>query len=468
MKIHNTLTKQVETIKPIDSKKLGIYSCGPTVYNRVHIGNLSSFIYADLINRVARASDYKVKHVMNFTDIDDKTIKRSSELYPNLSPEEALLKLTEAEINQFTEDARDVGIDTSKIDFIKATASIDIMQNIILELIEHEGAYVADDGVYFSIENYTKNGHVYGQLSNIDASSTSSSRINNDEYDKDNIHDFALWKFKTSNEPSWDFEINGTNYPGRPGWHIECSAMSVSSLNMPFDIHTGGIDLIFPHHENEIAQSTATQGDKLANYFVHNEHMLIDGHKMSKSLNNFYTLADIESKNIQKMALRMLVLQAHYRTQAHFSWENLSSAENRLKSYRAMADLRWQPTSSNSKITAEQIEATYNSMLESAKEDLDTPNALATLSQFEKEVSAAGIPSQSVESFKDFIVKVDKLLGLNISTDDINQKAKDLIAERLSARSNGDYKKSDELRRQLEEQGIGVRDLAETTLWYHL
>jgi cysteinyl-tRNA synthetase len=342
------------------------------------------------------------------------------------------------------------------------------MKNIILELIEHNDAYVADDGVYFSIENYTKNGHVYGQLSNIDASSTSSSRINNDEYDKDNIHDFALWKFKTSNEPSWDFEINGTNYPGRPGWHIECSAMSVSSLNMPFDIHTGGIDLIFPHHENEIAQSTATQGDKLANYFVHNEHMLIDGHKMSKSLNNFYTLADIESKNIQKMALRMLVLQAHYRTQAHFSWENLASAENRLKSYRAMADLRWQPISSDSKITTEQIAATYNSMLESVKDDLDTPNALATLSQFEKEVSAAGIPSQSVESFKDFIVDVDKLLGLNISTDDINQKAKDLIAERLSARSNGDYQKSDELRRQLEEQGIGVRDLAETTLWYHL
>jgi cysteinyl-tRNA synthetase len=168
------------------------------------------------------------------------------------------------------------------------------------------------------------------------------------------------------------------------------------------------------------------------------------------------------------MALRMLVLQAHYRTQAHFSWENLASAENRLKSYRAMADLRWQPTSSDSKITAEQIEATYNSMLESAKEDLDTPNALASLSQFEKEVSAAGISTQSIEAFKDFVVNVDELLGLNISTDDIDQKAKDLITERLLARSNGDYKKSDELREQLEEQGIGVRDLADTTLWYHL
>ncbi len=280
IKLHNTLTKQVDEFQPLSADKVTIYSCGPTVYDHVHIGNLSAFIAADTLRRMVSGLGYDVKHVMNFTDVDDKTIRRSREDYADLEPIDALKKLTTKYGNLFIEDMQKIGNDTEALSFIKAAddATIEGMRELIKSLYEGGFAYVADDGVYFSIEAYKKSGKTYGQLVELSEANTSSERIQNDEYDKESIHDFSLWKTKKPGEPAWEFTLDGHDLTGRPGWHLECSVMSKMGLGQPFDIHTGGIDLTFPHHENEIAQSTAGQSDPTyAQVFVHNEHILVDG-----------------------------------------------------------------------------------------------------------------------------------------------------------------------------------------------
>jgi cysteinyl-tRNA synthetase len=259
MKIRNSLSKRIEEVKPLKDNIVRFYSCGPTVYDQVHIGNLGAFIYADTLRRVMNFQGLKVEHVMNITDIDDKTVGRSRELYPGMEPKEALKKLTDGCIDSFVEDMKAVGnkVDAKDLKLVRATEHIEEMKTLIRSLHEQGFAYIADDGIYFSIKAYKESGKVYGQLSEVSASTTSQARIDNDEYDKESAHDFALWKAKKGNEPSWDFEIANEDINGRPGWHIECSTMSTAYLNQPFDIHSGGVDLIFPHHENEIAQSTA-------------------------------------------------------------------------------------------------------------------------------------------------------------------------------------------------------------------
>ncbi|MGC1176866.1 MAG: cysteine--tRNA ligase, partial [Candidatus Saccharimonadales bacterium] len=385
MKLHNTLTRKIEDVAPLDGQAFRVYSCGPTVYNHIHIGNLASFIFADTLRRtLALAGDTKVKHVMNFTDVDDKTIRSSQEQYPDLEPKAALLKLTEEYGEVFLRDTRAVGNDVGAMTFVKATDSIEAMQELIRSLHKQGFAYLADDGVYFSIKAYQKSGKQYGQLTEITTDSTSEARIQNDEYDKESAHDFALWKKQKSGEPAWDFEIDGTDLKGRPGWHIECSAMSAAGLGQPFDIHTGGIDLIFPHHENEIAQSTAGKDEPLyAKVFVHNEHLLVNGQKMSKSLNNFYTLKDIIAKGFDPLAFRLLVLQSHYRHQAHFSWENLEAAQNRLRDLRAFADLKHQAAAETTvidEIQSQTYEGFISGQSREFSDDLNTPGALSFLS----------------------------------------------------------------------------------------
>lgn len=466
MKIHNTLTKKIENIVPISPNEISIYSCGPTVYDRVHIGNLASFIYADTLRRILISSGYQVTQVMNYTDVDDKTIKRSHEKYPNEDPNTALEKLTSEEISHFNTDITKIGIDSKNINFIKATESIKEMQSLIQNLIDHKFAYISEDGIYFSIESYKKSGKKYGQLSSISEQSTSNARINNDEYDKSSIHDFALWKFAKDSEPSWDFFLNNTNYSGRPGWHIECSAMSQEKLGLPFDIHTGGVDLIFPHHENEIAQSTATtEQNKLANIFVHNEHLLVDNKKMSKSLNNFYTLSDIINKNINPMALRVLVLQAHYRSILHFSWDNLMAAENRLKAYQSMADLKWQTIDQENSISKNYINETLQNIKNNLLNDMNTPEALKTLSEFENKINDELIPKSCHEEYNNFLEELDNMLGLNLVSKDITDKLKSLIDQRNQARKEGNYEKADELRSVLLKEGLEIRDTKYGTIW---
>jgi cysteinyl-tRNA synthetase len=470
MKLHNTLTRQLETVQPLNADALRIYTCGPTVYDTVHIGNLSSFIIADTLRRVASYNGLNVKHVMNFTDVDDKTIRRSHEQYPELDPMAALLKLTQDCSRTFLADMQAVGNDTQAVQFVKATDSINDMQQLIRELLDNGFAYVADDGIYFSIKDYRNSGKIYGQLTEITDSSTSEARIQNDEYDKESAHDFALWKSQKAGEPAWDFAVAGQNLRGRPGWHIECSAMSRAGLGQPFDIHTGGIDLIFPHHENEIAQSTAGHDNaSYATLFAHSEHLLIDGKKMSKSLNNFYSLQTIRDKGFDPLAFRLLVLQSHYRSQAHFSWENLQAAQNRLQDFRAMAALRWQPRNMAHDSGTFALEDIPQNVAEILAEDLNTPQAFALLSQASTQLLAVHIEQDMVDHFETMLGKLDDLLGLNLlAVPDISDEQKGLIAKREAARKQQDWSQSDSLRDSLASQGIGLQDWPHGVIWFPL
>ncbi|MGH9856877.1 MAG: cysteine--tRNA ligase, partial [Acidobacteriota bacterium] len=413
MRLFNTLTRKTEEFVPQHKDSVRMYTCGPTVYDHAHIGNLSSYIFADTLRRVQKAVGYEVKHVMNFTDVDDKTIQRSKEQYPDLSREEALKKLTDEYKQVFLDDMNAIGNDTDDIKFIGATDSIEGMRALIRELYDDGFAYVADDGVYFSIEKYRASGKKYGQLLELTTGNTSEARIDNDEYDKENVHDFALWKTRDDDEPAWEFELDGNDLTGRPGWHIECSVMSVSILGQPFDIHTGGVDLIFPHHENEIAQSTAGKGEVFAKYFVHNEHLLVGGMKMAKSANNFYTLQDVREHEFEPLAFRLLVLQSHYRNQSNFTWENLEAAQNRLDNYRAMAVLQFQAidTERESWIAGN---LDIEKMMTVLQDDLNTPQALSALSSFASQAEEKLINREELPSFKDLLNKIDEVFGLNL------------------------------------------------------
>lgn len=466
MRIYNTLTRKIEGFKPLVKGKVLVYSCGPTVYDHIHIGNLRSFIVADILIRTLKLSGLETRHVMNFTDVDDKTIKRSRQTFPDDAPEEALSKLTKQYSAIFLDDMDLIGNDVDSIEFIKATDSIDKMQNLIKELYSSGFAYLADDGVYFSIEKYKASGKTYGQLLSLDTKNTSRARINNDEYDKESVHDFALWKKQKTDEPVWPFILDGHDLSGRPGWHIECSAMSSSLLGQPFDIHTGGVDLIFPHHENEIAQSTAGKNENLVNYFVHNEHLLVDQRKMSKSLNNFLTLRDIIEKGFDPSAFRLMILQSHYRSQTNFTWEGLKAAASRLESYRMMADKQWQAKKMAKSIEPALAQAQTN-ILTAFKNDLNTPSALAQLDNIVNHTKDSFINESEIKSFKEFLSFLDKIFNLGISErKDITKDQKDLLKDRHEARQKGDWIKSDQLREELAKEGVLINDTPDGQIWY--
>lgn len=468
LSFHNTLTKQLDLFTPLTPGQASIYSCGPTVYDHAHIGNLSAFIMADTLRRTLTASGLSVKHVMNFTDVDDKTIRRSREEFADDEPMTALRKLTQRYGDLFLQDMQAIGNDTDALTIIKATddATIEGMRQLIAELYTQGFAYIADDGVYFSIDAYKKSGKTYGQLVELTDASTSSERIQNDEYDKESIHDFALWKVQKPGEPAWDFTLDGRNLAGRPGWHIECSVMSRQGLGQPFDIHTGGIDLAFPHHENEIAQSTAGHDDpRYAQFFIHNDHILVDGKKMAKSAKNFYTLADIIAHGADPLAFRMLVLQSHYRKPTNFSFDNLEAAQNRLQHWRNVAALRWQVTGTNDNPTS--ILQTKDLILQALYNDLDTPDALAIVDGFFTWYESMPPTTVSRASLEHILSLIDAVLGLKLldTTPDITDDAKQLLAERAAARADKNWQRSDELRDQLTQQGIAVHDTGDGQIW---
>lgn len=474
VRLHNTLTKTVDNLNPINPGRVTIYSCGPTVYDNVHIGNLSAFIAADVLRRVVAANDKNVKHVMNFTDVDDKTIRRSHEMYPDLDAMEALRKLTTEYSEQFLADMRAIGNDVDALTFIKAAddSTIEGMRQLITELHEKGFAYITDDGVYFSIDAYKKSGKKYGQLVEITDESTSSERIQNDEYDKESAHDFALWKKQKEGEPAWEFMLNGTDLTGRPGWHIECSVMSHIELGQPFDIHTGGIDLAFPHHENEIAQSTAGQDNPTyASLFVHNEHILVDGKKMAKSANNFYTLNDLKEKSVDPLAFRLLVLQSHYRKPTSFSLENAQAAHNRLHHWRTIAALRHQTHDIHDENKAEYPSlAAIGKIREALSDDLNTPEALRLIDEVFAHLESHNIDKLDRDALVQLLNAIDDMLGLQLleTTPDITDEQKQVILERERVREARDWTKSDELRDKLAAQGIVLRDTASGTVWEYI
>lgn len=466
MKLHNTLTKQVDDFTPLKAGHATIYSCGPTVYDHIHIGNLRAFITADVLRRSLASNGYKTQHVMNFTDVDDKTINRSAQDFPDDAPEAALKQLTTKYEDVFLQDMTAIGNNVAAIQFVRATDSLTAMQALITELYDAKIAYLADDGVYFSIKAYRAAGKKYGQLLKLEAGNTSEARIDNDEYDKESVHDFALWKARKGEEPAWDFELDGHNLLGRPGWHIECSAMSSTNLGQPFDIHTGGIDLVFPHHENEIAQSTALH-DSYANYFVHNEHLLVDGRKMAKSAGNFFTLRDIQEKGYVPMAFRMLALQAHYRSQLNFSWDSLTAAQNRLQAFYDMTVLQWQ--THNDSGEAPVFAAIREQIIEYAADDMDTPQILAEVSKLAKLLELNGLADKNLADFKHLLTVIDDITGLNLSAQpDISDAQKQLLHDRQAARDSKNWAETDKLRDQLLAEGISTQDTPKGQVWSRL
>jgi cysteinyl-tRNA synthetase len=320
IRLYNTLSNKVEDFHPIDDNRVRMYACGPTVYDYGHIGNFRTFIAVDLLYRFLRQSGYDVRYVMNITDVDDKIIRNSAR--DGVTVQQYTAKYTKA----FLEDSATLNIDQPIL--VRATEHIDEMATFIAELVKKGVAYRTDDGsYYFRIAKFPE----YGKLSKKDfAGMNDGARVDVDEYDKDNARDFALWKAPKEGEASWDTSIG----PGRPGWHIECSVMSMEELGPSFDLHAGGEDLIFPHHENEIAQSESLSGQQFARYWFHVRFLLVEGQKMSKSLGNFFTLRDLVLKGHKPSSIRWLLTQVPYRNQLNFTFDGLKSAASSVEKLR--------------------------------------------------------------------------------------------------------------------------------------
>jgi len=436
LKLYNSLTNKKEDFKPIRSDQVTIYSCGPTVYDHAHIGNFRAFLLPDLLQRVLRYMEsYDVSWVMNITDIDDKMIKRAKEAYPDEQPMQALGKLADKYTDIFIDDIEKIGIKRGDITRLpRATDHIGGMQDIIRGLVKDGVAYISEGSVYFSVERYQKSGKDYGRL--VDLDFTAKARVTDDQDQKEGVADFALWKAKKEGEPYWDFDIDGKDYLGRPGWHIECSAMSTHFLGQPFDIHTGGVDLKFPHHENELAQCGGVQ----ANYYLHNEHLHIESEKMSKSLGNIKTLADID----RPLAFRYLVMGAHYRSQMVFGESDLQAASERIKNLRTYVDqLNYArhgqlPASDSTGGVAEFT----NQFQEALRDDLNTPKALAAVSNIEGKVYS--------EDAKQAMKLFDEVFGLQlIDETPLKDVVLELIDRYEAARKAKDFVLSDKLRKQL-------------------
>ena len=322
-RIHNTLSGQLEEFTPLHDNQVGMYTCGPTVYDFAHIGNYRTFVFQDILRRWLKYRGYSLRHVMNLTDVDDNTIRNSKAA--GLSLRDFTAKYVEA----FQVDRQLLSLEDPEI-VVRATDSIDDMVKLIQTLIEKGYAYASEGSIYFRVAAF-KN---YGQLTKIDLSGIrDGARVDSDKYDKNNARDFALWKAPKEGEPFWETALG----PGRPGWHIECSVMSMKYLGETFDIHSGGVDLIFPHHENEIAQSEAATGKPFVRYWLHAEHLIVNGEKMSKSLGNFYTLRDLLAKGYKPSAIRYLLAAVPYRRHLNFTFEGLLQAQQsieRLRNFR--------------------------------------------------------------------------------------------------------------------------------------
>jgi cysteinyl-tRNA synthetase len=436
LKLYNTLGRKKQEFKPIKKGEVGMYSCGLTVYNYGHIGNYRAFTASDILRRYLEYSGYNVKKIVNLTDVDDKTIKGS------ISEGKSLKEFTKKYEDAFFEDEKAMNI--KKADkYPKATEHISEMVELIEKLLKKGYAYKANDGIYFNIKKF-KN---YGKLAKIKFKDLKEgARIDNDEYDKENAKDFALWKFYDENdgEVFWETKLG----KGRPGWHIECSVMSVKYLGQPFDIHTGGIDLVFPHHENELAQSEAGNDKKFANYWVHNEWIMVDGKKMSKSLGNFYTLKDIVKLGYQPMELRYFYLTGHYKSQLNFTLDNLKNSKN---SYERMKNII-----SEIKEDGKTNEKYLKEFEKAMDDDLNTPQALQVLWALVRDEKASGKYQT--------IAKIDEVFGLELLKKEeikIPREIQKLVQEREKARKEKNWGESDKLREKINSLGYKIDDSKE-------
>jgi len=458
LRIFNTLTGRVEEFKPLREGIVHMYTCGPTVYDYAHIGNFRTYVFIDLLKRYLKFLGYKVVHVMNITDVDDKTIKGANQKGISLR------EYTDFYLEKFMEDIETLRIEKADY-FPRATEHIDEMVKIIKVLLEKGYAYRKGDSIYFRISSFPD----YGKLSKTKIHPEKSySRIDSDEYEKEYMSDFALWKGKKEGEPFWKTEIGD----GRPGWHIECSAMSMKYLGETFDIHVGGIDLVFPHHENEIAQSESFSGKKFVNYWIHCNHLIVEGEKMSKSKGNFYTLRDLISKGWRPMAIRYLLLSTHYRNLLNFTFNGLSQAEQtlqRIENFLVDLESVRGGNVSNPKIK-ELIGEAERSFREGMDDDLNISIALSAIFELIKELNKITkeetISEGDKEQIMNFFKKIDSVLAiLPQRKKELPEEIMKMIEEREEARRKRNFEKADRIREELRKMGIILEDTKEGVRW---
>ena len=459
MKIYNTLTRQKEEFVPMDKNEVKMYSCGPTVYDYFHIGNARPFIIFDIMRRYLEYSGYKVKFVQNFTDVDDKMIKRAN------AEGITVKELGERFINEYFEDAKALGIREATV-HPKATENIDAIIDIIKKLEENGYAYNVDGNVYFS----TKKFHEYGKLSKQPLEDLEAgARIDVNEAKQD-VMDFALWKKQKEGEPAWESPWG----LGRPGWHIECSAMANKYLGETIDLHSGGQDLIFPHHENEIAQSECANGKPFANYWMHNGYININNQKMSKSLGNFFAVRDIR-KQYDSEVIRFFMLSAHYRNPINFAdtlMEQAKSAVERV--YTCIENLEFMldnaPANELEAGLEEKLNGFKQKFINAMDDDLNTADAIAAIFDIvymaNTEINAE-TSKTAIEKTLGLIKELGSVLGLFVkeTKKSIDAEVEALIAERTKARAEKNWAKADEIRDKLNEMNIVLKDTPNGVQW---
>ena len=458
----NTLSRQVEEFHPLEGNKVRLYMCGPTVWNFAHIGNFRTFIFGDVLRRYFKHKGYELTHVFNLTDVDDRIINESAKQNINID------QFTAPYIQYFWEDFDALGNERPEIT-PRATHHIPEMVKIISKLLENGHAYESDGSIYYRILAFPD----YGKLSKINFSGNiagGSERVDTDKYDKEDARDFALWKLVGADEqPGWDAPIGR----GRPGWHIECSAMSMKYLGETFDIHAGGMDLQFPHHENEIAQSEGATGKLFAKYWLHSEFLKIEDVTMSKSKGNFFTFRDLRDQGYSPLALRYLLLSVPYRKQLNFTFEGLQGAEStieRLQNFRRLVRDAKTEAGSDATVVA-LVDGALNEFEASMDDDFNTANALAAMHNLVREINTVlsndGLKADDRTAVLAAIEKFDSVLGIFGEEKEVMLDADidALIAERQTARQRRNFKRSDEIRDLLAEKGIILEDTKDGVRW---
>ena len=486
LQFHNQLTKTVDPFTPIEEGFVHLYTCGPTVYNYLTVGNWTAYIYWDTLVRVLQANGNVVTRVMNITDVGH-LVSDADDGEDKLEKGAKREGKTAWEVAKFYADNFKAGM--KALNLITPThmphATDYIPQQLeLIRILQEKGyTYQIDDGIYFDTLKFP----TYADFADLDLEAQKAGARVEFNPEKHHPSDFALWKFTPKDENrdmEWETpadlldgepDTNGfTSKMGFPGWHLECSAMAMSLLGETIDIHTGGIDHIPVHHTNEIAQSEAATGKIFSNFWMHNNHLKVDGTKISKSLGNGYTLSDLEEKGYSPLDLRLFVLQSHYRTEGNFTFENLTAAANRRRNWRNIAALRHQihdtlkedgDTEDDSKTVS--LYAASKKVLDAISDDLNTPEALAIIDDAFDTVVNSKLNTLHQHALVSFLETIDELLGLNLleTTPDVTDDEKRIIIERQRAREQKDFARSDELRSQLEKSGITIRDTASGPIW---
>ncbi|MDB5177824.1 MAG: cysS [Candidatus Saccharibacteria bacterium] len=483
LKLHNTLTKKIEPFAPLSSDKVTLYTCGPTVYNFPHVGNWAGYIFCDTLVRTLLANDYKIERVMNITDVGH-LVSDEDEGEDKLQKGAHREGITAWEVAKFYTDDFLHGMKLLNMiepEHISRATDFIEQQLALVRTLKNKGyTYQIDDGIYVDTSKFP----TYADFAGLDlAAQRAGARVAFNE-EKRNPSDFALWKFSSADEHrdmEWDTPLDlledSEAKKGFPGWHLECSAMAMSLLGPTIDIHTGGIDHIPVHHTNEIAQSESASGQKFANMWLHNNHLKVDGTKISKSLGNGFTLQDLENRGFDPMDYRLLILQGHYSNEGNFTLDNLRAAKNRLKNWRNVAALRHQThdtlKNDDEKSNIEEgvpLLAGSQAIVEALNNNLDTPTALKIVDGIFAQLEAEDLMNVHQFGLNQFLETIDALLGLNLlkTTPDISDEVKRLILERQRARSNNDWETSDKLRDELTKSHIGVRDTSRDTIWFYI